>query len=122
MNKLALLTIIYLLTACSTTNDSIDPDDYRGNCGWHDKRDWQLAHKFSGNIEMLRSLADSNPNFAGGYNWMPVESWFSLPTGELMLCRTDREPYASCSGQWWQFEKHGSDFVIVEKSGWICVT
>jgi hypothetical protein len=108
-----------LVAACQSTPDRFD---YRAQCGWDDDRNWELVQVLPETIEKYRALADENPNLKTDPREFSVESWFSLPSGELMLCRTDGSPNDSCVGEWWQFENTENEPSIIAQSAWICVT
>jgi hypothetical protein len=73
-------------------------------------------------MSTFRELADASSAYhANGWDF-PVESYFVLPTGEFMLCRTEQAPRDSCGGEWWQFEKVAERWRVVRHESWICVT
>ena len=60
------------------------------------------------NAELLRSLANVNPGLVGGWRHKR-ELWFSLPTGEMTLCRLGENTAArlSDSGVTYEFTANG---------------
>lgn len=108
-----------LLAACQGTPDRFD---YRSSCGWGDNRPWELVDSLPTDREGYYRLADEHPNLKTDPRGYSVESWFFLPTGELMLCRSDGPPKDSCVGEWWQFEGTGDGLRMSAQSAWVCVT
>lgn len=104
------------LVGCQTTTFQFD---YRSSCGGDDDRSWGLAYDLPDDLLDFRAAADLSSDTNRAF---PVESWFSLPSGELMLCRTEFAPLHSCNGEWWQFRRDGGEIVVTEQSWWTCVT
>jgi hypothetical protein len=70
---------------------------------------------------MLLALADANPNSRNARADYREEFWFSLPSEELMLCRSDGQLERSCVGEWWQFKRFDNGWLITKQAGWLCV-
>src|SRR5687768_15638652 len=71
-----------------------------GPCGDHkDDRPWLPIAPPPG-ADDLRSAAAAKPVLPVP-NTSGRQFWFGLPTGELMLCRSDDPPRSSCVGEWW---------------------
>lgn len=105
------------LSGCQT----LAPEPQRGQCGIGDHRPWSEVTEAMTPASELQALAEANPNFPGT-NQFDHESWYALPTGEFMLCRSIAPPQHSCSGQWWQFQRSGESHVITAQDAWICIT
>ena len=116
----AVSAVVTGVSGCVSTSPDYAPFDYyRALCGDSEKPvvEWNLARNLPKDIATLRELADVALAASGSSIGYPVESWFSRPSGEVMLCRTD-----SCSGDWWAFRKQGETWVIFDSSAWVCVT
>ena len=114
---LAPLGLLAALASCATHH----AQDYRALCAQEDTRAWRLATKLPSEMTALRAMADANSVYRAHGGDFAVESYFTLPTGEFMLCRSDRAPKDSCGGEWWQFEKRDSQWRMVRHDAWICV-
>jgi hypothetical protein len=96
-------------------------DAQRGMCGAGDLRPWSPVEAAATPASDLRALADADPNFPGAAP-MNHETWFALPSGEIMLCQSNALPQDSCVGQWWQFQRSGEGHRITAQSAWVCLT
>ena len=108
----------FRLTACQT----VVFEDYRALCGWKDERPWRLVRKKPNDIVKMRELADLASREDMARRFFAVESWFSLPDGQIMLCRTETSPTNSCEGEWWQFSRKNGQIIVTDSSAWVCVT
>jgi len=86
-----------------------------------DTRPWSRLESQELDLAPLRALADGESSLPPARQTYRVESWFALPTGELKLCRSEKAPRSSCSGEWWEFARAGSDWQITRNSAWLCV-
>jgi hypothetical protein len=68
------------------------------------------------NANAMRAIADATPLYSKRPLTNFVESWYSIPSRNTVLCR-----YSPSSGEWWNFE-HGEDPLappkLVQHSGW----
>jgi hypothetical protein len=64
----------------------------------------------------MRAIADATPLNSKHPLTNYVETWYSIPSRNIVLCR-----YSPGSGEWWNFE-HGEDPLatpkLVQHSGW----
>jgi hypothetical protein len=117
-SRFALLLLLGAVASCATPH----AHDYRGLCADEDARPWHLATRLPAEMTTLRELADANSVYHQRGTDFPVESYFSLSTGDFMLCRTDQAPKDSCGGEWWQFQKVAEHWRVVRHDAWICVS
>jgi hypothetical protein len=106
-----------LVASCQT----LSAEEERGSCAYGDHRPWVRIEEPAAHATEMRALAEAHPNFRGS-NAYGRETWYALPEGEAMLCRSDEAPRRSCSGQWWQFRLSGDQLEITAQDAWICVT
>jgi hypothetical protein len=117
MVRAVLILGLLLLASCQT----LSAEAQRSFCGYGDHRAWTRIDQPASHAESMRALADAHPNFPGS-NAYGRETWYALPEGNAMLCRSDEAPRDSCSGQWWQFRLSGDQPEITAQDAWICVT
>jgi len=93
-------------------------------CAIDDTRPWTMSAAPPTNAAELSALADAHPNYPNAGRPRQTDTWFSLPTGEIMLCRTDGPLMKSyCDGEWWQFREDDGVFVITSPpNAWVCVS
>jgi hypothetical protein len=120
----SILTLGSALAGCATSGSHASgygPVEYRASCGGSAQTqiEWKLAVTIPINEQALRSLAAANPLVREGFS---VESWFSGPAGQIMLCRTQGAPKESCVGEWWAFREEIGGWVVFGHDGWFCVT
>lgn len=83
----------------------------------YDPRPWSRIDEPVSIADQLRALADTSAD-SGGSNVYKRETWFSLPSGEIMLCRTDEHSF---SGEWWLFKVSEGGPSITDHESWIMV-
>lgn len=105
MTRLAHLVLFCVtLSGCQTFNEAAQD----GCIDRHDERPWTQMQAPPSNAEALRGLADLSPGLRGGWRHRR-ELWYSLPTGEVTLCRLGRNtaPRLSDSGVTYEFGPTG---------------
>jgi hypothetical protein len=117
MVRAVLILAVLLAASCQT----LSAEEVRGFCGHGDHRAWVRIDEPALHAGDMRALADAHPNFPGS-NAYGRETWYGLPEGEVMLCRSDEAPRRSCSGQWWQFRLSGDQPEITAQDAWLCFT
>ena len=93
MTRLLHLSLLCLaLGACQTFAEASRESCIDGR----DERPWSRMSA-PANALTLQRLADENPGLVGGWRHRR-ELWFSLPTGEITLCRLGENTAARFSG------------------------
>jgi hypothetical protein len=106
----------------SAVDQTLSAAELRVYCGAGDDRPWLQIDDPPSSSTTMRALADAHPTFPGS-NPFGRETWYALPGGEIMLCRSDAAPRNSCAGpgQWWQFRLSGDSVTIAAQAGWYCI-
>ena len=113
--------LVLALLAIATLPSCQTPQRGAGLCGDNDVRPWAMLSRPPSDADELRNAANTKPNFNAMVHF-ERETWFRLPTGETMLCRSDDSPRRSCSGEWWQFSRATGELSVTDQNAWICVT
>lgn len=96
--------------------------DYRGECGAGDLRPWVLAEPSPTDRSLILAAAEAHAleDEIKAYPYS-VDSWFTLPSGEVMLCRSAGPLRDAPGGKWWQFEKGLGGWRVISNYCWGCV-
>ncbi len=112
------------LSGCASPRAGQGAYDYRGSCGspGRNEKAWKLVGKIPRDVAELRLLADYYPPASGDLSGYSVESWFEMPSGDVMLCRTEGAPQGACITTWWAFCHEADTWRVVDKGALVCVT
>jgi hypothetical protein len=113
LNLLAIATLTF--TGCSSTFIH----EGRGWCAYADKRAWVLTQTPRGReMITLRELIE-NPNkvLTLQCSEYSVESWYALPSGELMICQSAGPMRPGTEVAWYQFSRNDKEWSITDYGG-----
>jgi hypothetical protein len=117
MKPIAFPLALFLLQGCIIAR----APEYRGECAAADSRAWQLAELPYAEAMEIREVARSHPIPGalkiGSYS---VESWFALPEDKILYCRSDGPLHRAIGGEWWQLERRGDIWSVVDSDCWGC--
>ena len=85
-------------------------------CANDDVRPWARSRP-PANARAYRDVADARPYYRGLPHAPQNETWYVLPTHEVMLCRTGNRTF--CEAEWWQFGAGAVE--VASQSGTLCV-
>lgn len=111
--------VVLLASLAMSSCVSLQAAHLRGLCiASNDTRPWTLLSAPPANAEVYRSMLR---NAAPYYRPPPGEFWYSLPTGDIKLCHTDRRT-PSCVGSYTDFTPSENGPVMGDTQEWICVS
>jgi hypothetical protein len=113
LNLLAIGMLTF--TGCS----SIFMREDRGSCAYADKRQWVLTQTPRGReMITLRELIESPSKvLTFQCSEYSVESWYALPSGELMICQSAGPIRRGTEVAWYQFSRNDKEWKITDYGG-----
>ena len=121
MRKVLAILVLPLMTHIFSGCTSIPVAEARGGCARGDVRDWRLTQAPRKEASVFRDLiygpdADTELQLFE----YSVETWYSLPSGELMICQSAGPLSKAPGGSWAQFGKSNGSWRIISHGCWGC--